>query len=86
MSKKYLRELAEVLHAMKNETEIEEFLEAILTPKELVEIPKRLQIIKLLKKGVPQREITEQLGVGIATVTRGSIAIKSKGFRELEFS
>lgn len=57
-----------------------EFLQALLTPKELSEIPHRIQIIKLLKAGLPQREVAERLGVGIATVTRGAKEINNNGF------
>ena len=38
----------------------------------------RLQIFNLLEEGVPQRQIADRLGVGIATVTRGSNALKKK--------
>ncbi|MFA6475096.1 MAG: Trp family transcriptional regulator [Patescibacteria group bacterium] len=47
-------------------------LNDLLTPGELAEIAKRLEIITLLKRGVSQRAISQQLGVGIATVTRGA--------------
>ncbi|MGB3601911.1 MAG: Trp family transcriptional regulator, partial [Marinomonas sp.] len=40
------------------------------------EMARRLKIIALLDDGVPQRDIAKQLGVGIATVTRGSRALK----------
>lgn len=34
----------------------------------------------MLKQGIPQKEISKKLGVGIATVTRGSKALnKSRG-------
>ena len=52
-------------------------LEQLLTPSEYEEIIKRLQIFKLLKAGVAQRKIAEQLGVGIATVSRGARALKN---------
>lgn len=51
-------------------------LEALLTPNEISEMQRRLQIFALLEAGVPQRDIAKQLGVGIATVTRGSRALK----------
>lgn len=50
-------------------------LRALLTPAELHDIPNRLKITRLLKQGVAQRDIAKQLGVGIATVTRGSKAL-----------
>ncbi|MCO4785411.1 Trp operon repressor [Marinomonas gallaica] len=51
-------------------------LNALLTPSEISEMQRRLQIFALLEEGVSQREIAKQLGVGIATVTRGSRALK----------
>ena len=57
---------------------METVLRALLTDNELVEVAKRLQIFEMLEQGVPQRKIAEQLGVGIATVTRGSKAFKKR--------
>jgi len=59
---------------------MENFLLGLFTPQELKEIPTRIQIIKMLKKGIAQKEISEKLGVGIATVTRGSIELKKGRF------
>lgn len=61
--------------------EMEDFLRGILTDKELREIPNRLEIIKLLKKEISQHEIASRLGVGIATVTRGSKELKKGRFK-----
>ena len=52
------------------------YLETFFTPQELEAVAHRLEIVRLLEKGVPQREIAARLGVGIATVTRGSRARK----------
>jgi len=71
-----LNQLVEVLLEIKNKKEMLDFLKGILTPKEMEEISTRLQIVKLLKKGKPQQFIAKKLGVGIATVTRGSREIK----------
>lgn len=75
------KELLKTLHGIKSEKELETFLEGILTPKELEEIPMRLQIVKMLKKGKPQHQIAEELGIGIATVTRGSKEIQKGRFK-----
>ncbi|MEC8081141.1 MAG: Trp family transcriptional regulator [Pseudomonadota bacterium] len=56
--------------------EMAQKLNALLTPNEISEMQRRLQIFALLEEGVSQREIAKQLGVGIATVTRGSRALK----------
>ena len=57
------------------------FLEGTLTPKELIELTKRLQIVEMLKKGISQHQIAKKLGVGIATVTRGSKELQKGRFK-----
>ncbi len=81
LKNKLLSELIDLLLNIKNREEMKNFLLGILTPKELEEIPTRLQIVKMLKKGTSQHEIAEKLGVGIATVTRGSKEIQMGRFR-----
>jgi len=76
-----LKELIEALSQMNSKEKMENFLEGILTPKELEEIPMRLQIIKMLREGTPQHKIAEKLGIGIATVTRGSKEIQKGNFK-----
>ena len=68
--------LVKRLTEIKDPREMRTFLKMILTPKELNEIPKRLEIFNQLRKGLPQRKIATDLNVGIATVTRGSIEMK----------
>lgn len=76
-----LDELIDLLLNIKNKEDMENFLLGIFTPKELEEIPTRLQIVKMLKANVPQHKIAEKLKVGIATVTRGSREIQLGRFR-----
>lgn len=83
MKEQYLREFIQVLLSLKTEKNLRSFLEAILTPKELEEIQTRLQIVKLLKKGITQKEISKKLGVGIATVTRGSKELQKGSFKNI---
>lgn len=66
-------------------TILHDFLTDILTPGEYEEIARRWQIIKMLNAGKSQREIAEELGVGVATVTRGAkeLADKKGGFRKV---
>jgi len=80
MNSTYYNTLVETILSLKTKKNVREFLDGILTPKERLEIPVRLQIVKLLKKGVPQHEIASTLGVGIATVTRGSKEIAKGNF------
>ena len=72
--------LVKTLLSIKTENQMQEFLEGILTPQELVEIPTRLQIVKKLKEGVSQQKIAKELGVGVATVTRGSKELQKGRF------
>ncbi len=80
MNNSYYNSLIDAILSLKTKKDVDSFLDGILTPKERMEIPVRLQIIKLLKKRVPQHEIASTLGVGIATVTRGSKEIAKGNF------
>lgn len=82
---KYKKELLGILLKIKNAVFLEKFLEDLLTPQEFKEIIKRWQIVKQLAKGVPQRQVAKNIGVSIATITRGSRVLQSKksAFRQL---
>lgn len=66
------------LLAQKSLKNMEKVLCQLLTPSELMEVNNRLQIIEMLEQGIPQRQIADKLGVGIATVTRGSNILKQQ--------
>jgi len=85
MNNSQINELADAIVGIEERQEAKDFLKNILTPGELDEIVKRLQIIKLLKKGVPQREIAKKLDVSIGTITRGSRELKygAPGFKKI---
>lgn len=71
-SKKDIAELARLVSSIDDAKVALNFLQNILTPQELEEIAQRLQIFKMLHKGISQRTIAEKLGVSIGTVSRGS--------------
>ena len=83
MNKKYFEELIDSFLKQKNSIEMRDFLFGILTPKEVDEISTRLQIVKLLKKGLPHQEIARRLKVGVATVTRGSRELRMGRFKKV---
>ena len=66
-----------------DEKKMELVLHALLTDKELEAIENRIQIIKKLNQNKTQRQISSELGVGIATVTRGALAFKEGKFEVL---
>ena len=72
MSNHLSNELLDVFLQVTDKKEMESLLRGLLTQKELEELPKRLEILKQLKKGTAQHEIAQKVGVGVATVTRGS--------------
>ncbi len=78
-----LTHLINLLCQITSQKEMKEFLFGILTEKELKEIPMRLQIVKFLKQNIPQQEIAKRLGVGIATVTRGSKELAKGRFKNI---
>ena len=64
--------------AQETAEQMEEALRGLLASSELVDVANRLQIFEMLEQGVPQRQVAEKLGVGIATVTRGSNTMKTR--------
>jgi TrpR family trp operon transcriptional repressor len=81
---KFFTELVQVLTKIDDRELMEDLLIGIFTPKELEEIPIRLQIVKALKKEIPQREIAHAFKVGVATVSRGSREIKKGHFKAVK--
>ncbi|MEP7145686.1 MAG: Trp family transcriptional regulator [bacterium] len=71
----------ELLLDIKTRSGMKDFLFGILTSKEIEEIPKRLSIVNLLKKGIPQHEVAKRLRVGVATVTRASKELQKGRFK-----
>ena len=82
--KKYFRELVEVLCILaRDQALFEDFLNDLLTPKELKEISKRWQIVKFLELEIPHHEIAKRLRTAVVTVSRGSREMQDSegGFR-----
>lgn len=75
---KYIKQLVNYLLTQQSPEAMEEALHDLLTQNELVDVAKRLQILKMLEGNITQRQIVEELGVGIATVTRGSNVLKKR--------
>ena len=80
---KKLEDLIDTILQIKSRKELRIFFLGLLTPKELEELPIRLAIVKMLKKGAGQHTIARKLGVGVATVTRGSKEIQKGRFENV---
>ena len=72
-----MKDLVNHLLGQKDREAMEKALSRLLTSSEVAEFSNRLKIFQMLEDGVPQRKIADILGVGIATVTRGSNALKA---------
>ena len=62
---------------------LDDFLRGITTAKERAELSQRLEITKRLLDGQPHHKIAQELGVGVATVTRGSKELADGRFKAL---
>ncbi len=72
---KKLKEVADFFSWVKKK-DLEAVLEDLLTPKEISDLAERIEILRLLEAGYPQREIAQKLGISITTVNRGSRVLK----------
>ncbi|HXS15185.1 MAG TPA: Trp family transcriptional regulator [Candidatus Saccharimonadales bacterium] len=73
--------LIETLQQAKTEGEMKNLLKGLLTLSEIEEFATRIEIVRLLKKGIGQHDIAKKLNIGVATVTRGSKEIKMGNFK-----
>jgi len=69
--------IAKILSEISDPAEMRALLSVLLTQSELREIVNRVRIIEMLAQGTPHREIAANVGVGIATVSRGASAYKN---------
>lgn len=73
---KYSKEFYEFIASINSSKEAQTLLGALMTPAELDEFSQRIQIFKRLLAGDTQRKISKDLGVSLATVSRGSRELK----------
>ena len=75
--------LLDLLIETNDKQQLSEIFDALMTEKEQQELGNRLNIFALLQQGITQREISSQLGVGIATVSRGAKVFQQHQIDEL---
>ena len=83
MNTQYRKQLLALLCDIDDSDEMAAALNILLTDKEHEDVDQRLQIFHLLDAQVSQREVSATLGVGIATVTRGSKAMQTDSYQKL---
>jgi TrpR family trp operon transcriptional repressor len=72
------REIAAILARIDDAGLVEDFLQSILTPREVSEVARRWELVKLLDQGVSQRSIARRLGMSLCKITRGSRELKKR--------
>ena len=65
-----LKRLARILAHIDDEIIMTQFLRDLCTLEELRELSSRWEVVELLNKKIPYREIAEKTGVSTATITR----------------
>lgn len=76
-------DVIELIYSIKDEQLLEDLLMGLTTAKERAELTQRIAIIRRLLAGEAQHSIARDLGVGIATVTRGSKELSQGRFKAL---
>jgi TrpR family trp operon transcriptional repressor len=71
-----LADICSVLCGISDPAPMQEFLTEILTPSECRDLALRWELMRRLKKGVPQRQIAAELGISLCKITRGAKILK----------
>lgn len=88
MKKELAKKMTDLLWQIKDKDYLFNFLEDLLTEKELKDITERVQIFRLLNQWKTQRDIAEELGISVTTVNRGAKVLKNKNsaFNDLKIT
>ncbi len=71
-----LADIGTVLCGISDPVQMREFLAEMLTPSECRDLALRWELMRRLKKGVPQRKIATELGISLCKITRGARILK----------
>lgn len=69
-------EIVRVLCGIREPRVMRRFLEEVLTENERHDLALRWDLMKMLHKGVSQRDVSNRLGVSLCKITRGSRVLK----------
>ena len=85
MHTKRLKKLSGLILATRNREELETLIQGLFTPQEIEEVALRWELMARLLAGRTQRQISQDLGVSLGKIARGSRLLKygSKDFPKL---
>ncbi|NUJ97217.1 winged helix-turn-helix transcriptional regulator [Candidatus Gracilibacteria bacterium] len=70
--KNALELVSEIILKIETKEDLCDLIKDLFTPDEIIDVGARIQILRYLKKGLTQREISEKLRISLTTVSRGS--------------
>jgi TrpR family trp operon transcriptional repressor len=77
-AKSQKEELNKLIALLKDAAEVEELFKELLTPAEYEDLARRWHLVRLLITGASQREVSKEVGIGVATVTRGARELRNE--------
>jgi TrpR family trp operon transcriptional repressor len=75
-SKFNLSDICQVFCSINDSDQMQAFLAEVLTPAERRDLALRWELMRRLRKGVPQRQIAKELGISLCKITRGAKILK----------
>ena len=73
-----LPEIVSCVRGFHRDEDAVQFVRELLTPAEIEDFALRWRLLKRLDAGLPQRKISQQLGISLCKITRGSRILKKK--------
>ncbi len=70
------KELVKIFSNIKDPDTMKKFFGEIFTPSEIKTIVLRWQLMKMVNRKVPQREVAAKLGISLCKITRGAKILK----------
>ena len=69
-SQKGLEELYKAILRLRSLVECKKFFRDLCTLSEMTALTERFQVVKMIEKGIPYRQISQKTGASTATITR----------------
>ena len=71
-------DIISVFSSIRDYDEMDQFFHEILTQSEIQNLALRWELMKRLKRGIPQRKIASDLKISLCKITRGSKIVKNR--------